>query len=388
MQTYAAEKAIGDVLKYERALLKIISPNNVGLTGSHECGYYLPKAVWKLLTPHAPVKGENREHLVDIVWPDSRVTESRVMWYGSGTRSEYRLTRFGRDFPWLTEDNVGDLLILVPTGPASFVAHVLDLEEDIEHVLAILCLELSKSWAIYPTDDSDGLLTQDECVDKRFREFAQDLDTFPNTAVFSGEVIATLKDCINDFSAKSPDNKLLQLVETEYRLFRLVERRLCTDQVSRLFKSVDDFLKTAASIMNRRKSRAGRSLENHVEYVLQEADIPFEVQPDIDGRPDIIIPSKAAYDDSKYPTDRLFTVGIKTTCKDRWRQVLNESRRVSTKHLLTIQNGVSSAQLDEMRKAGIQLVVPDSLHKLYPPKDVPHLSSVKSFIASVRERMS
>jgi len=40
-----AERAIAEALRYGKAILKFISPNDVGLTGGHQCGYYLPKAV-------------------------------------------------------------------------------------------------------------------------------------------------------------------------------------------------------------------------------------------------------------------------------------------------------------------------------------------------------
>jgi len=87
----------------------------------------------------------------------------------------------------------------------------------------------------------------------------------------------------------------------------MVERQVCQSEVVRAFKDVDDFLKTAASIMNRRKARAGKSLENHVEYLLRDAAIPFDSRPRIDGsdEPDILIPGKAAYEDSKFPVDQL-----------------------------------------------------------------------------------
>ncbi len=96
-------------------------------------------------------------------------------------------------------------------------------------------------------------------------------------------------------------------------------------EIVRPFKDVDDFLTTASSIMNRRKSRAGRSLENHVESLLRAAGISFDVRPQIDGRvqPDILIPSKTDYEDVNFPVEKLRILGVKTTCKDRWRQVLN-----------------------------------------------------------------
>ena len=74
----------------------------------------------------------------------------------------------------------------------------------------------------------------------------------------------------------------------------------------------------------------------------------------------------------------------KTTCKDRWRQVLNEANRIPQKHLLTLQEGVSEGQFREMHEAGVQLVVPLGLHDSYPESVRPHLITLESFIGDVR----
>src|SRR5688572_3570396 len=136
MPSAICERAIEEVRSHGNAILKFISPNDVGITGSHQCGFYLPKSVWQMFSPHPPAKGQNRENEVEVVWPDGRKTASRVKWYGTGTRSEYRLTRFGKDFPWLAADTVGDLLILIPKSHGQFIAYVLDVDEDIEEVQA------------------------------------------------------------------------------------------------------------------------------------------------------------------------------------------------------------------------------------------------------------
>jgi len=140
--------------------------------------------------------------------------------------------------------------------------------------------------------------------------------------------------------------------------------------------------------MNRRKARAGMAMENHVEHLLRNANIPFEMRPKIGGEPDVIIPSKAAYDDPQYPTGKLFMLGVKTTCKDRWRQVLHEADRVSAKHLLTLQPGVSSNQLALMSAAKVKLIVPQRLHRMYPVKGKAGLMNVQQFIQSVRQTLA
>jgi hypothetical protein len=162
---------------------------------------------------------------------------------------------------------------------------------------------------------------------------------------------------------------------------------VCQAEIVRIKKDVDDFLRTASTIMNRRKSRAGRSLENHVEFLLKKARIPFEMRPRIDGKPDVIIPNRRAYYDPEYPIDRLFVIGIKTTCKDRWRQVLNEGRRGPKKYLLTIQPGISNNQLNEMKQANIVLVVPQNLHKEYSPKRTVQLLTIEQFITLVKIKL-
>jgi type II restriction enzyme len=229
--------------------------------------------------------------------------------------------------------------------------------------------------------------SEDECLEREFREFAGPLNDFPDGAAFSAAARRILEACLDSFGRLPADDVLMRSVEAEYKLFQMVERQICQPEVTRLFRSVDDFLQTAGRIMNRRKARAGRALENHVEYLLNQAHIPHTMRPKIDGKPDIVIPSVDAYHDPNYPLDKLFIVGVKTTCKDRWRQVLNEGRRVPHKHILTIQQGISANQLQEMHTANVALVVPRSLHSDYPAQHDITLMNVEQFIGSVRERL-
>lgn len=387
MSSPTCERAIEDALQQGNAILKFISPNDVGITGSHQRGFYLPISVWQLYTANPPKRGRNAEHEVEITWPDDRITKSRIKWYGGKTRREYRLTRFGRDFPWLAADTVGDLLVLVPRTHDQFAAYVLDLDDDIEEIQAALGVEPFERWGVYQ-QGAPRIETENQCLDREFREFAGPLADFPDGDTFSTAARRILETCLHNFRRLSPDDLLTKSIEVEYKLFQMVERQVCQAEVTRLFRSIDDFLRTAARIMNRRKARAGRSLENHVEYLLEQAGIPHKMRPRIDGKPDIVIPSENAYNDPAYPIDRLFIIGVKTTCKDRWRQVLNEGRRVPQKHILTIQQGISANQLQEMYTANVSLVVPASLHRDYPPEHEITLLNLEQFIATVRDRLN
>ncbi|HZH30442.1 MAG TPA: type II restriction endonuclease [Pyrinomonadaceae bacterium] len=387
MQSPFCGLAIENAIRYSNALLKFISPNDVGLTGGHQCGFYLPKSVYQMFTPHPPTKGENSKHQVRIQWQDEIITESVVTWYGKA-KDEYRLTRFGRGFPFLVHDTVGDLLVLIPKTADEFLAYILDLEEDIEEIQAALGMEVTESWGIYQ-NGVPQYESEDECVDRHFRRFAELLRDFPRGEFFSEEARRALKECMRRFTSLPPDDVLMTSMDAEYQLFRLVERQVCQAEIVRVKKDVDDFLRTASSIMNRRKARAGRSLENHVEFLLKDAGISHKMRPTkIDGKPDIVIPSEEAYFDSTYPLEKLFVVGVKTTCKDRWRQVLNEGKRVPDKYILTIQQGISTNQLNEMHAANVTLIVPQRLHKDYPKKRDVTLLNLEQFITTVRAQMA
>lgn len=385
------ERAIEDALHYGNALLKFISPNNVGLTGGHECGFYLPKGVWEMYTPHPPVKDRQDKHPISIVWQDGRVTRSVITWYGKKTRSEYRLTRFGRNFPFLTTDVVGDLLVLIAKSQDEFLAYVLDYDEDIEEIQSALGVEAFEHWGAYRDGVPQAAETEDGCINRKIREFSATLIAFPSGEIFSETTRAILLECLTRFPTLSADDTLVRAYQTEYQLFQSVERQVCQNDISgRLFKNIDAFLKTAASIMNRRKARAGRSFENHVDYLLTYSKIPHKMRPSLgaDGKPDIIIPDEKAYFDQSFPKQKLFVVGLKTTCKDRWRQVLNEAPKHKVKHLITLQQGITSNQLAEMRTAGVSLIVPKALHKSFPKEHTINLLTVDDFIQTVKHQLN
>jgi hypothetical protein len=309
-------------------------------------------------------------------------------------RSEARVPahQIGRDFPFLNEDAVGDLFVLIPKTLAEFSAFLLDYDEDIEDIQASLGVQAFEQWGIYK-NNAPVLApeTEDECVERCIREICTGITAFPAGDVFSEHARTTLMKCVRKFSKMSMDDTLLSLVETEYRIFQAAERIICQNAVAGcLFKDIDDFLHTAASIMNRRKARAGRSFENHVDHLLKQAGIPHVMRPSLGvaGAPDIIIPDVGAYNDETWPEDSLFVVGLKTTCKDRWRQVLNEAKRTKRKFIFTLQKGISRAQLDEMTESNVSLIVPNRLHKEYPADRRDRLWTVEGFVDHVRGRLA
>ena len=105
------------------------------------------------------------------------------------------------------------------------------------------------------------------------------------------------------------------------------------------------------------------------------------------GKPDFLFPSKEAYDDLSFPVGKLCTLAAKTTCKDRWRQVLNEADRLrdENKYLCTMQQGISSAQMDEMQAEKVVLVVPRPYISSYPKDKRDRIWTVSRFVDYIKE---
>jgi len=81
-------------------------------------------------------------------------------------------------------------------------------------------------------------------------------------------------------------------------------------------------------------------------------------------------------------------LGVKSTLKDRWRQVLTEADRIEVKHLLTLEASISTSQTDEMRDRKLQLVVPERLRSSYTPAQQGWLWNMGAFIDLVRDRQA
>lgn len=380
------EQAISDALKTGNALCKFISRNEVGSTGSHQCGFYLPKSAWRMFMAQSPEKHKNFKSAVQIKWPGNLITESSITWYGIGTRSEHRLTKFGKNFPWLDESLVGSLLVLIPFTLTQFNAFVLQSDEDIETFLSTLGVETLGGWGVFSNGKAQTE-TEDECLNRVYESTIQKLEDFPTGKLLALRAREAVKVCLRNIDSYPPDDKIIKWIGFEYQLFRKLEDKVSLPIIQQDFESIETFISVAATIMNRRKSRAGHSFEYHVEQLLIDARLPFDRQPSIDGRikPDLLFPGKKEYEDSTFPVSKLLVAGLKTTCKDRWRQILNEAKRIPEKHLITLQEGISKNQLIEMREANVTLVVPKKFHKGYDTNTGIRLLSMEEFLNKIKK---
>ena len=186
------------------------------------------------------------------------------------------------------------------------------------------------------------------------------------------------------------DKRMIRRRDCEYALFRSIEHAVEFRVIELGFNSIDEFLARAQTVLQRRKSRAGRSLELQLRAILDEENISYAFQPTTESgnHPDFIFPSQQAYDDADYPVSKLRMLAAKTTVRERWRQILNEADRISVKHLFTLQEGMSENQFVQMRDENVRLVVPNPLHTGYPPSVRDELMTLQDFVNETRATIS
>lgn len=210
---------------------------------------------------------------------------------------------------------------------------------------------------------------------------------FPKTAEFSAFARETLPDvnCVD-----APDVALLAWMEREEILFRTLERHIIGDRLVQGFErgDIDSFMQFSLSVQNRRKSRVGQALEHHTQELLISHGIRFKRAAITENRakPDFLFPGETEYHNPAFSKLDLTMLGVKSTCKDRWRQVLSEADRIEEKHLLTLETAISQNQTAEMQHKRLRLVLPRGLHNTYNTAQQGWLLDIESFVNIVRER--
>ena len=380
--------AIRSVQQSRAAWCRFITGNDTGTTGSHQAGFYIPKCASALLFDSPGIKGENKEKTVQIKWQDDFTTESCMKYYGQGTRNEYRITRFGRGFPFLQDDNVGDLLIIAKFTEEDYTGYVLSSNEDIDEFFATFNLPPDETNQLI---DVSGLTRPDVRIAQLLQIFVANFSSFPETRTMAEGARNCFNQAYNITNTvlnEHPDDILLKWVDTEYRLFKFMEEKVYSDVLARPFDNIDSFVQMANEVLNRRKSRAGKSLEHHLADIFTHNGLVFEEQAitEDNKRPDFLFPNAECYHNLQFPADNLIVLGAKTTCKDRWRQVLTEANRVDVKYLFTLQQGISKNQLHEMQDSHLTLVVPQKYISSFPQEYQNNISNLNGFIRMVRTK--
>ncbi|HNZ64943.1 MAG TPA: type II restriction endonuclease [Smithella sp.] len=380
-------------------IVKRLSGNDTGLTGGHQAGLYLPRIYFELTFPEICTrKVYNPDTFIDkcyIVNADVMIKGLRAIYYNSkffpekGLRKKYdefRLTRWGgKANPIQDPENTGSICIFAVSRnkegslAVAWVATSIDEENIIENWLGE---EVEPGrFAIRSTSSAKYPIISDIIIPSKW------LVNFPSGRDIFQFIIKHLP---RSGWKNSVDELLLKRREIEFQIFEKIEQEEVLPTIKKGFNSVDTFIKYAHSISNRRKSRAGTSLELNLESIFHDENIAFETQVITENKkkPDFIFPSGKAYHDNSFSSDKLQMLASKTCCKDRWRQILNEADRVNIKHLFTLQQGVSSSQLQEMQDNNVSLIVPQPYLSSFPKDWRKSIKTLEVFISDIKLQQS
>jgi len=382
--------------------VKRLSANDTLANKAHQAGPYVPKHFLFDIFPGLNKPDQKNPRVSVDVFIDShadRVTATAI-WYnskvfGDGTRNEARMTNFGgKESALLNPESTGALTVFafaLDERKAATSCHVWVCDESIEEDLIeerIGPVEPKQAVFWEPgigRPDLFRIPARADCYLTLAETPPAWLAKFPSGA----EIIRKAVE-LRPVKLLKPDMRLMKRRKCEYEVFQSVEEAFFLPKIKGGFGSIKDFVGMAQSVLQSRKSRAGNSLELHAHEIFMEEGlkplVDFQHKPVIEGGkiPDFLFPSATAYADMAFPATKLRMLAAKTTVKDRWRQVLNEANRIETKHLLTLQEGVSEGQFKEMQDAKVQLVVPEELHDSYPKAVRPHLITLESFLGDVR----
>ena len=379
--------AIQSVTQSKGAFCRFLSANDTHATGGHQCGFLLPIAAYPIIFNQDKVKGENKDKTVKIKWQNDLETESRITYYGKA-KNELRITRFGNDFPFFAEEHVGDLLIIAKQTDDDYEGYVLSTEDDIDTFMSHFNLSADRPNQII---DVANKICEINTLQTAIDEAIKDLIDFPQTAEM-GKMAQELFNKLNKINdeevCKSPDKILLNWYDTELALFRSLEEKVYNPIYTKPFPDCQSLIEFSNKILNRRKSRAGKSLEHHLSAIFTIQKLIFEEQVVTENKkkPDFLFPNGVCYHNFDFPAEDLTILGAKTTCKDRWRQVINEADRVDERYLFTLQPGISKYQLKEMADENVKLVVPVTQINSYPEEYRESLNTLNRFIEIVKEK--
>lgn len=391
------------IRRSRRLLIKKLSRNDCSWAddpeNGHQNGPYIPREIHegKFFPPIENINHE-KPHIFEArfktIWPATgEIKTSRLAHYSNKGR-ELQFTRVAKsEFANLTPASLmlGGL-IQEPVDNIHFWFMTIDsASEELELLEAMFDLGADFHYGLF--DPKDALKIQKDETDQLIDELSRALNTgalaafiasvskmpAPETLAEEAQRIFLQKNRLGGLSPyeiENPGDAIMSISrDIEYSLYKRAERRYRAaeviriithggaDIVSSVVHGFPDLDAAFLSASQHRKSRAGRSFEQHIARLLRDGQITFEEQV-VTGRrrPDFVLPSLVVLKDEQRKFEEALILSAKTTLRERWKQVAMEKLNCAL-FLATVDDRVSSDAIDDMGSQGIHLVVPESLKK-------------------------
>jgi hypothetical protein len=385
--------------KSSKLLIKKLSRNDRSWADNpdnHQSGFYIPQEI-REAGFFPPLHNVNRDkpHIfmteIGTLWPSTGQIKISAIRHFSNKGSEMHFTRVPKEqFAGLTPASllIGGRL-KSPHHDAHYWFAVIDSSSDeAEMIETIFDLKADFHYGLF-----DPVVQQDQAdeLEELIEEIEEHLrsGTLPAfiTSVAKLPPPETLASCaqrcyldqygldkLDPYEIQCPGDAIMRISrDIEYSLYKRAELRHRAAQVikivtagangivSAIVRGFPDLDAAFLSASQHRKSRAGRSFEQHIGRLLRDGKIKFDEQAVTGGRrPDFVLPSVNVLANKNRSPDDALILSAKTTLRERWKQVALEKFNCNL-FLATVDDRVSSDAIDDMQRENICLVVPESL---------------------------
>lgn len=379
--------------------IKKLSRNDCGWADGigHQNGPYVPAPIMEGgYFPALHNVNSTKPHILEsplpTLWPATGETKSSRLVHYSNKGNEVHLTGVPKsEFAGLTP---ASLLITgalrEETGGCRYWLMTVDAaSEEAELVESVFDLRADFHFGLLdprdalktPKDESDALIEE---LGSFFRagnlaEFIASVSRLPPPQQLATEAQTLYArthslSSLDPYTMPNPGDAIMQISrDIEYALYKRAELRHRAAEVLRILTEgttniVEAIIRgfpaldaTFLSASQHRKSRAGRSFEQHIARLLIDGGISFEEQAVTGGRrPDFVLPSLVKLKSRSRTFDEALVLSAKTTLRERWKQITLEKFNAGL-FLATVDDRVSSEAIDDMSREGICMVVPESL---------------------------
>jgi hypothetical protein len=344
-----------------------------------------------------PKHPHNKSAEIKVFWPTTgRLYESRFIWYSDKGDAEHHFTTNPRsEFAAVVPASY--LLIFKPTAGgemyAALTVNAAD-EELTEYITEVFGIDADFHFRIFDTLTLDPfpkrsvlqeliaelvgqLLAGPNAFDAYVRTLRRRSAAAISAAAYDQWKQETGNADLDPYRITTIGDVIFELTRVrEFALYKVDEAktygaslvqsllaggRQATPQeiVRACVERFDDIYNICLRASQARSSRVGGTFETHMHTALSAGDVPHSPQSIFEGsRPDFVLPAGATYADPNKRSAMSLILTLKTTLKERWRQVVSESTGCPL-YLGTLDESVTGETLDQLERHKIILVVPE-----------------------------
>lgn len=389
------------ISKSTQLFIKKLSRNDCvwadGAEFGHQNGVYIPREI-RETEFFPPLRNINldRPHIFETpfctFWPDTGEFKKSNLKHYSNKGSEMHFTGVPKEY--FTELTPASMLLggvlRKPHGESHHWFMVIDSASDEAEILETIFdlnadfhfgLFAPKNISNTPHDESEQLIQElsESLKAGTLDAFIASVAQLPPSTVLAAKAQQEYLtqhglQKLDPYEIENPGDAIMKISrDIEYKLYKRAELRhraaevvriitaKNTDLVSAVVRGFPELDATFLSASQHRKSRAGRSFEQHISQLLTDGRISFDEQAVTGGRrPDFVLPNLQTLNDAARSFNDALILSAKTTLRERWKQIAMEKFNCSL-FLATVDDRVSADAIHDMQRQEICLVVPESL---------------------------